>query len=52
MKTGLVPHHNLRYTLIVVKVVVKHKITTGETLMMTRKDLVDNIITWDIITIF
>ena len=42
----------LWYNKIVVNDVVKYKITTEETLMITRKELVDNIITWDIIIIF
>ena len=40
------------YYKIVVNDVVKHKITTEEMLMITRKELLDNIITWDIIITF
>ena len=42
----------LWYNKIVVNDVVKHKITTEEMLMITRKELVDNIITWDKIITF
>lgn len=42
----------LWYNKIVVNDVVKYKITMEETLMITRKELLDNIITWDIIIPF
>jgi hypothetical protein len=45
-------HCMLWYNKIVVNDVVKYKITMEETLMITRKELLDNIITWDIIIPF
>lgn len=42
-------HCMLWYNKIVVNDVVKYKITMEETLMVTRKELLDNIITYDII---
>jgi hypothetical protein len=45
-------HCMLWYNKIVVNDVVKYKITMEETLMVTRKELLDNIITWDIIIPF
>lgn len=42
----------LWYNKIVVNDVVKYKITMEETLMVTRKELLDNIITYDIIIPF
>ena len=52
IKNKLAVQCELWYYKIVVNDVVKHKITTEETLMITRKELVDNIITWDILVIF
>jgi hypothetical protein len=45
-------HCMLWYNKIVVNDVVKYKITMEETLMVTRKELLDNIITYDIIIHF
>lgn len=45
-------HCMLWYNKIVVNDVVKYKITMEETLMVTRKELLDNIITYDIIIPF
>lgn len=45
-------HCMLWYNKIVVNDVVKYKITMEETLMITRKELLDNIITYDIIIPF
>ena len=42
----------LWYNKIVVNDVVKHKITMEEILMVTRKELLEDILTWDIIIIF
>ena len=52
IKNNLAVQCKLWYYKIVVNDVVKHKITTEEMLMITRKELVDNIITWDIIIAF
>ena len=51
-KINLQCNAKLWYNKIVVNDVVKLKNTTEETLMVTRKELVDNIITWDILVKF